>query len=255
MAEAALYLVSGFWLGALHAATPGHGKTIAAAYLVGARGRPVDAVALGVFVTLSHTSGIVAFALLATLGSTLLSQRVESYLALAVGVFVAGLGASMLAGRWRGRGRADRPAEGGDHHHEGGHSLGGDGAVYHQHGLGPWHSHRLDALAVVRPSWLMLLGLGIAGGVLPDPAALAVLLAAIAQGRLVLGVLTVVVFSLGFASVLVVVGLAAARVGRAVLDWLDSRWLARLQLVTAAAISGVGVLLTLAAWRTLAPWP
>src|SRR4030095_14710818 len=58
------YLVSSFWLGALHAATPGHGKTIAAAYIVGARGRPVDALVLGIFVTLSHTSGIVLVAVL-----------------------------------------------------------------------------------------------------------------------------------------------------------------------------------------------
>src|SRR5437762_2771237 len=47
MAEAFFYLVSSFWLGALHAATPGHGKTIAASYIVGVRGRPVDAFVLG----------------------------------------------------------------------------------------------------------------------------------------------------------------------------------------------------------------
>jgi High-affinity nickel-transport protein len=69
MVEGLLYLVSSFWLGAVHAATPGHGKTIAASYIVGARGRPVDALVLGIFVTLSHTSGIVLVAALATLGS------------------------------------------------------------------------------------------------------------------------------------------------------------------------------------------
>src|SRR2546422_1007055 len=74
------YLVSSFWLGALHAATPGHGKTIAAAYIVGARGRPVDALVLGIFVTLSHTSGIVLVAVFATLGSARpLPRRVEAY--------------------------------------------------------------------------------------------------------------------------------------------------------------------------------
>ena len=64
MLDGALYLVSSFWLGAVHAATPGHGKTVSAAYLVGTRGRPSDALALGIFVTLSHTSVIIAFALL-----------------------------------------------------------------------------------------------------------------------------------------------------------------------------------------------
>ena len=72
------YLVSSFWLGAVHAATPGHGKTIAAAYIVGARGRPVDALVLGIFVTLSHTSGIVLVAALATFGSGwFLPHRIE----------------------------------------------------------------------------------------------------------------------------------------------------------------------------------
>jgi hypothetical protein len=79
MPETLFYVLSNFWVGAVHAATPGHGKTIAAAYIVGARGRPIDAVILGVFVTLSHTTGGV----LASLGSGwLVPQRVEAYLAL-----------------------------------------------------------------------------------------------------------------------------------------------------------------------------
>jgi len=69
MGEGIVYLLTSFWLGAVHAATPGHGKTIAASYIVGVRGRPVDALVLGIFVTLSHTSGIVLVAVLATLGS------------------------------------------------------------------------------------------------------------------------------------------------------------------------------------------
>jgi nickel/cobalt transporter (NicO) family protein len=59
MRELLFFVASSFWAGAAHAATPGHGKTIAAAYIVGARGKPIDAVILGIFVTLSHTSGIV----------------------------------------------------------------------------------------------------------------------------------------------------------------------------------------------------
>ena len=93
MTDGILYLFSGFWLGALHAATPGHGKTIAAAYIVGARGRPVDAVVLGVFVTLSHTFGIVGVAVLASLGAArLVPARVEAYLAIVTGLLVVGIG-------------------------------------------------------------------------------------------------------------------------------------------------------------------
>src|SRR4029453_10001075 len=97
MAETLVFLLSSFWLGAVHAATPGHGKTIAAAYIVGARGRPVDALVLGIFVTLSHTSGIVLVAILASLGSAwLIPHRIESYLALFTGVLVIGIGLWML---------------------------------------------------------------------------------------------------------------------------------------------------------------
>src|SRR5919108_2316377 len=97
MREAVFYIMSSFWAGAVHAATPGHGKTIAAAYIVGARGRPIDAVILGVFVTLSHVSGIVLVGVLASMGSAwLVPQRIEAWLALALGVLVIGLGAWML---------------------------------------------------------------------------------------------------------------------------------------------------------------
>ena len=97
MRELLFFVASSFWAGAAHAATPGHGKTIAAAYIVGARGKPIDAVILGIFVTLSHVSGIVLVGVLASLGSTWLRpQRIEAYLAVTVGVLVIVLGLWML---------------------------------------------------------------------------------------------------------------------------------------------------------------
>src|SRR5829696_7038298 len=100
MLEAAFYLASAFWLGALHAATPGHGKTVTAAYLVGARGRVVDAITLGVVVTLAHTGGIVAFGILGTLSSSaLLPKQAEGHLALATGSLIVVLGLWMLLGQ------------------------------------------------------------------------------------------------------------------------------------------------------------
>src|SRR5438067_1151624 len=97
MRELLFFVASSFWAGAAHAATPGHGKTISAAYIVGARGRPIDAVILGVFVTLSHTSGILLVGLLASLGSAwLMPQRIEAYLALIMGLLVVALGGFIL---------------------------------------------------------------------------------------------------------------------------------------------------------------
>jgi nickel/cobalt transporter (NicO) family protein len=259
------YLASSFWLGALHAATPGHGKTIAAAYIVGARGRPVDALVLGIFVTLSHTSGIVLVAVLATLGSAwFVPHRIEAYLAVATGLLVIGIGLWLVRAQWRAM--ADRPAHGhddqddreggrephghasqGDPHHHLSEVRGG----YHRHGFGPTHTHDLPLDSANRPSLAILLGLGIAGGLLPDPGALAVLLAALASGKVMLGLFTVLLFSVGFASVLVLVGIIAARVGSLVLAWLDSRWMSWLQVGTAALIVLVGAVLTVNAVRTV----
>ena len=101
---------------------------------------------------------------------------------------------------------------------------------------------------------MLLLGLGLAGGLLPDPAALAVLLAAIAAGKLVLGLLTVLVFSLGFASVLVVVGTLVGRLGQSALSRIDLRWVDWLQVATAVAITAVGLVMTAGAWNQLSGW-
>jgi nickel/cobalt transporter (NicO) family protein len=295
MKDGLLYLASSFWLGALHAATPGHGKTIAAAYIVGARGRPVDALVLGIFVTLSHTSGIVLVALLATLGSAwFIPHRIEAYVACVTGVLVISIGLWLLVVQWRAmlfrpapdghehcdheyehedahehashehahpqahHHRREDPGEHGDprehghadheHPHHDGH---GNQSSYHRHGWGPAHAHEVAFDPGRRPSLSILLGLGIAGGLLPDPGGLAVLLAALASGKMMLGLFTVLTFSVGFASVLVLVGAVAALVGDLVLVWLDSQWMGWLQTGTATLIVLVGVVLTVNAVRGL----
>lgn len=303
MHQALFYLASSFWAGVVHAATPGHGKTIAAAYIVGARGRPVDAVILGVFVTLSHVSGIVLIGILASLGSSwLVPARTEALLALAMALLVLGLGLWML---WTQRGliAAAFPRNVRAHHHshdvhvhaytEPHHHAGVDhahvhahahadhaeahahattdyhqhhhgdvpdhthddseGVVWHSHGWGTQHAHRLDLVTGERPRLAVLITLSIAGGILPDPAALAILLAALSTGRVVLGLVTVLVFSLGFALTLVAVGIVAAQIGRRVLGWLDSVWALRLQLATTLLIIGMGAWLTVQAVRQFAP--
>ena len=286
MKEAFFYLFTSFWAGATHAATPGHGKTIAAAYIVGARGRPIDAVILGVFVTLSHVSGIILVGVLASLGTAWFApQRLEAYLGLAMGLIVTGLGAWILwtqrdlIGPALAKPQHDHVHDHGHHHdhsHDGGHDHGhahdhnhqhvdepalagvaaeayshphshdhvhdhndghvhdderehdhkyghahlGEEATWHRHGWGTYHSHRLDIVTDRRPGLAALLALGIAGGLLPDPTALALLLAALSSGQVMLGLATVLVFSLGFAATLVVVGIVAAKVGERVLQWL-----------------------------------
>src|SRR5215831_20673924 len=233
MSDLIVYLATSFWLGAVHAATPGHGKTIAAAYIVGVRGKPVDAWILGIFVTLSHTSGILLVGLLSSLGMPgFIPQRTEAYLAMFTGLLVVAIGLWML---WTQR-RLIRPAlamevhthdglplhthshmhpDGSSHvhDHEGAHAhdhdhVGAHAAAhhhhgepgYHSHGWGFKHTHDMDLVTVNRPNIWVLIGLGVAGGLIPDPAALSILLNAIANGKMMLGLGTVIVFSLGFAA-------------------------------------------------------
>jgi nickel/cobalt exporter len=301
MTDALIYLASAFWIGAVHAATPGHGKTIAAAYIVGARGRPVDAVILGIFVTLSHTSGIVLVGILASLGMPgMVPQRIEAWLALITGLLVIVIGLWTLwtqrelilqlqgvppmphasdyahdhaemrfrphthdrdPGHGHHRHRQDH-AHGAAHDHAHDHSHGNDHnhgdhqkhdeeAGYHSHGWGFKHTHDLKLATTNRPGLWVLIGLGVAGGLLPDPAALAILLNALAQGKVMLGLGTVVVFSVGFAATLVVVGVVAAKAGQKILDWLAGPWAMRLQVGTSLLIVVVGAILSFGAWRTL----
>jgi nickel/cobalt exporter len=281
MSEALLYLISSLWLGAVHAATPGHGKTIAAAYIVGARGRPADALILGIFVTLSHTSGIVLVAILASLGLPgLVPQHVEAYLSLFTGILVLIIGLWLLLAQRallpaasttpdhsldphygserREHGTDPAPDHNPSDAHEDGPQHGREhrhDAATHSHGWGIRHTHHVDVMTQDQPKPLVLLGLGIAGGLLPDPAALAILLSALARGKLMLGLGTVLVFSLGFASTLVVVGVVAAKVGQVVLTWLSGPWAGRLQMGTALLIIAVGIVLTANAWRMVSMLP
>jgi len=277
VAEALILLATNFLWGAYHAVQPGHGKTIAAAYIVGARGRPVDAWILGIFVTLSHTSGIVLVGVLASLGLPgLESKRIEVWLKVLTGVLIIAIGlwtlwtqrslfkAARLAApdpvdpqpgaHDHSHAHAQEHAHHHAHSHDGlpAHTHEGAGNVhhdagYHSHGFGVRHSHDLAGVMSRRPSVVMLVWLGIAGGLVPDPVALSLLIRAPTDGKVILGLIGVFVFSLGFAAVLVAVGVVAAAVGKKLLAWLTGPYAIRLQLGMSALIFVVGVILTVTA--------
>ena len=125
---------------------------------------------------------------------------------------------------------------------------------WHSHGWGVKHTHALPDVGGRNMSLWMLIGLGIAGGLLPDPAALAILLSALAQGKVMLGLGTVLVFSIGFAATLVIVGMAAAYFGRRVLDWLSGAWAVRIQVGTSLLIVLVGVVIWWIGFGLLGIW-
>jgi nickel/cobalt transporter (NicO) family protein len=165
-----------FW-GAAHALSPGHGKTIVSAYLVGSRGTPWQAALLGLITTVTHTAGVFALGgVTLLLSQWIVPDRLYPWLDLAAGLLVVGVGAAVLVARAR-HARA--------HHH--GHE--------HPHE----HAHEPRSLLAV----------GISGGLLPCPSALVVLLAAISLHRVAFGMLLVVAFSIGLAVAITAVGLVA----------------------------------------------
>jgi ABC-type nickel/cobalt efflux system permease component RcnA len=167
-----------FW-GMAHALSPGHGKTIVTAYLVGQRGTPRHAALLGLIVTLTHTVGVFALgAVTLLLSQFVVPDRLYPWLKLVSGVLVVTIGASVLRSRWRHR----RSQAHGHHDHD--HAPAG----------------------LTRRS---LVAVGISGGLLPCPSALVVLLAAISLHRVAFGLLLVVSFSAGLALTITGIGLVA----------------------------------------------
>jgi ABC-type nickel/cobalt efflux system permease component RcnA len=196
-------------LGAGHAALPGHGKTVLAAYAAGQRGRVRDAVVVGATVTLTHTGGVLLMGLLLTASATLAGDRLTGYLGIASGALVVAVGIGMLVAlrKHRGGGGGGGHHHGHDHQHDDqdghGHGHGHD----HGHGHGHGHGGRLGRR-------LGLAGIGIAGGLVPSPSALLVLLAAVGLGRTGFGVLLVLAYGIGMAGTLTATGLLLVAVRR-----------------------------------------
>ena len=221
-----------FVWGGFHALSPGHGKTIVGAYLVGSRGTFKQAVLLGLTVTATHTAGIFALGLL-TLGSTQfeVTEQIYPWLSILSGGLVTTIGVKLFTDRLRENQPSlslsnltkvhhshEHPHEHSHHHphehphehpHHHSHEQESEKAhdpSYHAHGVGQVpHSHLPANNEPITGA--SLIALGISGGLLPCPSALVVLLSSIALGRVGFGLALVTAFSLGLAAMLTMVGL------------------------------------------------
>jgi ABC-type nickel/cobalt efflux system permease component RcnA len=225
-----LLLITAFGWGAIHALSPGHGKAMVAAYLVGTRGTARHAVLLGATVTVTHTIGVFALGLVALLLSNyVVPEDLYPWLNLVSGLLVVGVGAAVLRSRVRHRRR---------HAHDHGHSHDHDHDHDHD---GHTHTHAPPE----RLSMRGLLALGASAGLIPCPSALVVLLGAIAQGQIALGMLLIVAFSFGLAATLVGLGLAVVLASKAMTRLpVPGRLAAALPTVSALVIVVVGCVLT-----------
>jgi ABC-type nickel/cobalt efflux system permease component RcnA len=197
-----------FW-GMAHALSPGHGKTIVTAYLVGQRGTLRHAALLGLVVTLTHTIGVFALGLVTlSLSHFIVPDELYPWLNLASGLLVVAIGASVLRARWRQRSHSH------DHHHR-------------------------DL------SIRSLLAVGVSGGLLPCPSALVVLLAAISLHRIGFGLLLILAFSTGLALAITGIGvLAVLARGAFRRHRIEGRILGLLPAASALVILAAGVAMT-----------
>jgi ABC-type nickel/cobalt efflux system permease component RcnA len=200
-------------LGALHALEPGHGKTVVAAYLVGARGTARDAFVLGSIVTISHTAGVYVLGAVTLYAQKyILPEKLYPLMGVLSGIFIAGMGFYLLLQRYAGTEPPHSHNHGPNGHHHGG--------LFHSHSHTDGHMHEeLPAMqqrssgSDNRGSAHQLLILGITGGMVPCPAALVVLLSALALHRVAFGFFLIVAFSIGLAAVLIGMGLVAVYAG------------------------------------------
>lgn len=231
-----IYFPTALMLGALHALEPGHAKTLTAAYLIGIKGTKRDALLLGLAVAATHSFVVVAISAAALwLGEEAFTGNVTRWLQIVSGGIVVVLGCWLLWKRLRQQRRAKSLEKGSDafsftfqrveegmsgvlaphsHSHEGHHHQNHPHHHDHAHLSDDEHA-RAHAATIPgyakrgeRPGFLQILLFGAAGGMIPCPASITVMLLALSVGKFGFGMLAVLGFSLGLAITLVGIGLA-----------------------------------------------
>ena len=215
-----LGMLIAFSLGALHALSPGHGKTVVASFLVGARGTARHALFLGAVVTFTHTIGVFLLGLVVLfLSDYIVPERLYPWIGFVSGAMILAVGVNLFRRRFS--------------------------VFAHDHDHGPnGHSHEIPEQVTLRN----LLALGFSGGIVPCPSALVVLLSAIAVHRVGAGLLFIVAFSLGLASVLVGIGVLVVRAGHVLRRFdRDKSFVRFAPIVSAAVISVIGLAMAIQA--------
>lgn len=243
-----LMLLVAIVLGAAHALTPGHGKTLVAAYLVGENGTIFHALVLGLVTTFTHT--IIVFILAMVLyfipSEMIDKQAIQSGLGLAIGIPVVCLGFWLLMQRLRG-GADHIHIGGGHHHHHHGHHHhhAHDHEHTHDHEHGH-HAHDHDHAHEPKKTpgkvgWIALITLGLQGGIVPCWDAVGLLGLSIAGNFFHKALPILFAFSAGLAGVLVLIGILVVKVkGFASSRFGDGRWSKALAIVSALIIILMG---------------
>jgi nickel/cobalt exporter len=252
-------LVISFVLGGLHALTPGHGKAIVAAYLVGSKGRVIDAVFLGIVVTFTHTFSVIALGIAMLVAGSFAPDDVVPWLSLFSGILIVGIGAWLLTKNMKqyysGGARSHDHGHSHDHDHDHDHGHSHDDDHDHDHNHTDDHDHDHDHshshggrthshAPPERTGFWGLLSLGISGGIVPCVDALIGLLFAISLNKLVWGLIILCAFSLGLAAVLVAIGILMVLAKPLIARFTgEGIWLQRLPIMSAAVVILLGAIL------------
>ena len=239
-----LYLPLAVLLGALHALEPGHSKSLMAAFIVAIRGTASQAMLLGVSAAIGHTVIVWGLALLGLyLGDKLILDRAEPWLVLISGLLIILLAARLLFSIRQSVHRQESDHHSHDHDHSHSHHGPSDEghAAVHVHGIELRFANRRNVTGW-EIAWF-----GFTGGLLPCPAAIAVLLACLQLKAFALGIVMVAAFSVGLAITLVAIGIVAAwGTRRAAKTWTRfDVWAARVPYVSGAIIMTLGVVISL----------
>jgi nickel/cobalt exporter len=252
-------------LGMGHAFSPGHGKTVMAAYLIGERGTTWHALVLGVIVTVVHVWSVFLIGLIVLYASeTVSDEQINFWTGMASGAIIVAIGVFLFFGRYQkyiialhGMGQThehDDHEHSHDHDHshthdhDHGHAHDHDhGHGHHHHGDGHGHSHVIEGQNGLPPTYWNILWLGISGGIVPCPAALLVLMGAINFGRLGLGMLMITSFSFGLALVLVVIGIAVVKTSGKIRERVGERspFLLLLPVMSSVLITVIGCMMVI----------
>lgn len=192
-------------LGMAHAWSPGHGKTVMAAYLIGERGTTWNAIVLGLVVTITHTWSVLGLGVVTLYAQDRISsEQLNFWLSIASGGIIVSIGIMLFFRRYATFVLVRHGKKSGYSHHSHDHDQPHE---HDHHG----HSHVVKTDDGSPPSIWSILGLGISGGIVPCPSALIVLLLAIQFKRLAYGLWLILSFSLGLAFVLVAIGIMVVR--------------------------------------------
>lgn len=212
-------------LGAFHALSPGHGKTLVSSYLIGTKGTAIHALILGLTVSFTHTAGVIVLGLISLFASQyFLPERLYPLLSIISGLTVLAVGIGLIYRQFT---SSHQPHEHQHHHH------------HHHH-----HTEKVTPYSLV--------ALGIAGGLVPCPSAIVILLSAISLHKIAYGLLLIISFSMGLALILIFLGLLAVYARQ----WLEKfsvsgTWMRGLSFSSAFLVFCIGSGLTLLAVKEI----